>query len=1055
MKAIVHGVMGLYGALFKNNRENKSSGPIFGSVRWFILFLLIPYGVVLFAQSPTIVWDSIDWAPVDKRTGLPQIQDESGQEWWFDVAPNRDLNGLLQGYVTTGYATWTDHRMLDCDYAMKLEEKSGTIGLYDTAGNMLWCKAYYHFDFQSVIQTDDGGFLAVGYTPDIQGLMGTRLPYNPGHPAHITNPAPEFTGPIGYKMLAVKVDFQGNIEWNSLYGNVPFTDPDAVVHLSRGRDVVETPTGYRLVGHADIAGNPFRDWGVFVVDIDRQGMWQQGGLFMTAPSTRSLGRAIARQGNEYVVTGQKINLSPISGEAFALHLDDQLNQAWVRTVNQPNAASFDVAFDAQGRVVWPMVINCPAPDCITANGIGDGQVLILDTATGNTIGNPIALGPVRAYDLWLSVAPTPDGGFGVLSTTRQNPQNPPLPGNLQGCSSVRPELWETDALLARYDSQGNRLWEKVFDAPTGPAQPYPMDQKKQECMFGIAWTPERGFILAGKASPNFEDYYLVNCQACAKPPHGMVAWWSMDETSGVLVRDKTGINHGFPDSGSIGTSIPAVPGQVNGAFRFGNDFVEVPHHPSLNFGSGDFSIDLWFDQISIYAGGLVSKNDLNTGYELILAGSTLTLVLEYGPTIQGASVVLNLTPGFNHIAVTVERKKDILFYHNGQLVGSEPVTNATASLNNTEPLYIGREHSVTHDFDGNIDEVELFNRVLTAAEIQAIYHAGPVGKCTDGVHAPWDRRLCLNDDGVVADIEVCNYSGTPQTYELAFATVPATPGTDCTVDGPTRFEDPSNPGTPLTQPVTVTVPAYACRSVPVRIERPVQMNSQWLVGCYDVTLHNIATGNTITDRGSVNDRRDKCTNLIRPVRLPADGVAAIDISLTNTSDRTIDTPFLFEAMSTAGTPPTLRLNDLEPGTPLEGSLSLPPGAETNLSIELSYQAGDYFNYQDLVLFTDEAGTGDWIPLTSVEVRNPTPAETVAITKQPESISLCIGMSTILEVEAIGEGPLFYQWRRNGTPIPQATDATYRVIGITSRTYDCVVTNQFGSVVSRPAVITVD
>jgi hypothetical protein len=66
---------------------------------------------------------------------------------------------------------------------------------------------------------------------------------------------------------------------------------------------------------------------------------------------------------------------------------------------------------------------------------------------------------------------------------------------------------------------------------------------------------------------------------------------------------------------------------------------------------------------------------------------------------------------------------------NGQLIGSTPAPGAILPSTNN-PLNIGWDSSQpTRFFSGLIDEVEIFNRALTAQEIAAIYNAGSTGKC--------------------------------------------------------------------------------------------------------------------------------------------------------------------------------------------------------------------------------------------------------------------------------------------------------------------------------------
>jgi hypothetical protein len=67
-----------------------------------------------------------------------------------------------------------------------------------------------------------------------------------------------------------------------------------------------------------------------------------------------------------------------------------------------------------------------------------------------------------------------------------------------------------------------------------------------------------------------------------------------------------------------------------------------------------------------------------------------------------------------------------------------------------------------------------------------------------------------------------------------------------------------------------------------------------------------------------------------------------------------------------------------------------------------------------------------------------------------------GDSTTLTVEAIGVPPLKYQWRKNGTAIANATNATYAIASVGSATagqYDVVVSNAYGSATSSTALVT--
>jgi hypothetical protein len=67
-------------------------------------------------------------------------------------------------------------------------------------------------------------------------------------------------------------------------------------------------------------------------------------------------------------------------------------------------------------------------------------------------------------------------------------------------------------------------------------------------------------------------------------------------------------------------------------------------------------------------------------------------------------------------------------YVNGQAVASQTSPGAiTATSRN---VLIGREDSILpRPFNGLIDELAIYNRALSATEIQAIFSAGSAGKC--------------------------------------------------------------------------------------------------------------------------------------------------------------------------------------------------------------------------------------------------------------------------------------------------------------------------------------
>lgn len=117
---------------------------------------------------------------------------------------------------------------------------------------------------------------------------------------------------------------------------------------------------------------------------------------------------------------------------------------------------------------------------------------------------------------------------------------------------------------------------------------------------------------------------------------------------------------------------------------------------------------------------------------------------------------------------------------------------------------------------------------------------------------------------------------------------------------------------------------------------------------------------------------------------------------------------------------------------------------TKQSVEPS-DAGSY-----TCVVSGEAGTSVTSDAATVTV-NALPV----ITQQPSSQTVNEGGNINLEVTATGTTG--YQWEKDGSDIPSATDATYSKSGALpadAGSYTCVVTGAGGSVTSNPATVTV-
>jgi hypothetical protein len=214
------------------------------------------------------------------------------------------------------------------------------------------------------------------------------------------------------------------------------------------------------------------------------------------------------------------------------------------------------------------------------------------------------------------------------------------------------------------------------------------------------------------------------CKPCFEPPSDMVSWWPFDDGTGSVAYDSISSNDGTV----YGATWSA--GNVEGALSFDgvDDYVSVPDSPSVDFSpTSPITIDLWaYRTASDSTMHLIAKRDYcgSINFQIAFDQNTgLHFVGNSGGVVTNADLPLNT---WTHLAGTFDGANTFKFYINGLLAGTG---SGTLGPVNDFHLTIGKAGSCGYLFKGIIDEVEIFNRALSAEEIAAIYAAGSAGKC--------------------------------------------------------------------------------------------------------------------------------------------------------------------------------------------------------------------------------------------------------------------------------------------------------------------------------------
>ncbi|MEY2407543.1 MAG: large repetitive protein [Verrucomicrobiota bacterium] len=213
-------------------------------------------------------------------------------------------------------------------------------------------------------------------------------------------------------------------------------------------------------------------------------------------------------------------------------------------------------------------------------------------------------------------------------------------------------------------------------------------------------------------------------RSCVTPPVGMIAWWPGDANPADV---QGGHNGTLMNGAGFG------PGKVAQSFQLdGSDqFVEVADSPAWDFGAGAFTIDLWVNFDAVRSANAFLAHDEGSGSQnkwiFWLVNNRLILHLN-SPTLGAVDVgSVPFNPVANqwyHLAVT-RSGNSYTFYING---APTPATDANSIPDASAPLTIGQAEGGSF-LDGRLDEIEIFNRALSPAEIQSIIGAGAFGKC--------------------------------------------------------------------------------------------------------------------------------------------------------------------------------------------------------------------------------------------------------------------------------------------------------------------------------------
>jgi Tfp pilus assembly protein PilV len=203
--------------------------------------------------------------------------------------------------------------------------------------------------------------------------------------------------------------------------------------------------------------------------------------------------------------------------------------------------------------------------------------------------------------------------------------------------------------------------------------------------------------------------------------NGLVAWWKLDGDATTEVGSPNGVIHNA-------TSTTGETGVADTAYSFNGSTTNIITNSNFGLGTTNISISCWiYNPTASNHGIFVNVGSSTSGYgigmgstDTATAGTKLIMLLSgvrYGITST------NIGVGWHHVVMTLDGSGTPTAYLDGASAGSYAGTAPLAPVSNTTTIG-GLTDASTHDFTGSIDDVRIYDRVLSLAEIIALYSAG-------------------------------------------------------------------------------------------------------------------------------------------------------------------------------------------------------------------------------------------------------------------------------------------------------------------------------------------
>lgn len=260
--------------------------------------------------------------------------------------------------------------------------------------------------------------------------------------------------------------------------------------------------------------------------------------------------------------------------------------------------------------------------------------------------------------------------------------------------------------------------------------------------------------------------------------NGLALYYRFDDGTGTTASDSSSnSDDGTLTNGPLWSSAGQIQGTID--FDGSDDFVQAETSSTLNLTNGNFTLAGWFNRDTFTADHTIlakraSTSASDTGYIVYIDDATDRLVFEASDGTDEYELQSSTTftsTGWHHFTVTWNDSSasDTKIYIDGALdTGSTTGTLSDIdSLSNSSEFRVGAESDGDNPFDGKLDEIRLYSRMLSTDEISDLHNLTQPTEDAFGVG---------QDDPRVSGFPYCSSSGVTSCIN----------GTPCCVTNPSQ-----------------------------------------------------------------------------------------------------------------------------------------------------------------------------------------------------------------------------------------------------------------------------